>query len=130
MDQSAIDIANEKLRSTIKKHPKLFPEGSPGLGSLGSPGSPGAVVYEGIFYPIVYETLGFFYLAGKQVRMVMKAKCIYKSTGKSDYWLATASDQDIELGRSPIFPIECKKSIYLHKDLIALEIKLKGISTA
>ena len=110
-----IDEANKAIEEFYKKNKtKGLPETK-------------LVIYEKTGYPIVYEIDKFFYLGGDHLKMVLKSKCILRSTGKTNYYEAEASDQDIEIGKSPIFPVGCKGKhegkIY-PKGMSKLELKL------
>lgn len=71
-----------------------------------------SVVYNRILYPIIYQTNEFFYLGGENVYIILKSKCSLKDTGKSKFYEAIASDNDIFIGKSPIIPIGCTKIPY------------------
>lgn len=85
-----------------------------------------SVVYNKIFYPIIYEINNFYYLGGEHVYFILKSKCHLKSTGKSYYYEAIASEEDIEMGKSPIIPVACPyhKRKYKLNDGAKFKVKL------
>lgn len=111
-----IDVANKKLDSYFEKNKDLLSK-VPNVKSI---------VYNRIFYPIVYEINDFYYLGGNNLYFIFKPKCTLKSTGKSYYYEATADDEDEKLGKSPIIPVGCPKDKkkYYPKDTGSLEIKV------
>lgn len=64
------------------------------------------VIYSQIFYPLIEEIDGFYYLGGDNIRMVLKTKCkIYQSN--NSVLQVFPSQDDITFGKSPIIPIGC-----------------------
>lgn len=108
-----IDNANKKYEVYANKNIPNLPEIK-------------SVVYNKIFYPIIYEIDKFYYLGGEHIYFILKTKCHLRSTGKSYYYEAIATEEDEIMGKSPIVPIACPyhKKKYNLKDGSAFKIKL------
>lgn len=111
-----IDLANKKLDSYFEKNKDLLAK-IPDIKS---------VVYNRIFYPIIYEINDFYYLGGNNLYFILKSNCHLRNTGKSYYYEAIATEEDENLGKSPIIPVGCPKDKKKHypKDMASLEIKI------
>lgn len=108
-----IDNANKKYEVYANKNIPNLPEIK-------------SVVYNKIFYPIIYEIDKFYYLGGEHIYFILKTKCHLRNTGKSYYYEAIATEEDEIMGKSPIVPIACPyhKKKYNLKDGSAFKIKL------
>lgn len=85
------------------------------------------VVYNRVAYPILYEVSRFFYLGGDNIYFVMKSKCVVRKTPSgSRYYEVIASEEDIEIGKSPIVPQGCPKdrSKIYPADIEKLQVKV------
>lgn len=92
---------DEELGKLVEEY-KIFANKSPKLKVNGIVG----VIYSNIFYPLIDEIDGFYYLGGGNIRMVLKSKCkIYD--GNKEVVKAYPSDHDIKIGKSPIIPFGC-----------------------
>ena len=111
-----IDQANNKLDAYFEKNKEL----------LSKVPDTRSIVYNRIFYPIIYEIKDFYYLGGNNLYFILKSKCNLKSTGNTYYYEVTADEEDEILGKSPIIPVGCPKDKkkYYPKDMGFLEIKL------
>jgi hypothetical protein len=65
------------------------------------------VIYNRICYPIIHVVSKFFYLGGNNLYFVLKSKCHIKSTGNVFYYEVIASEEDMDIGKSPIIPQGC-----------------------
>lgn len=68
----------------------------------------GAVTY----LPVYQEDRNFVYIASNNLYVIVKTKCkLLKTERKTLYYEAMATDDDISIGKYPIRPIGCPKTI-------------------
>lgn len=66
------------------------------------------VVYSNVFFPIIDEIDGFYYLGGRNIYIVLKSKCKPYPNNENVLLVEYSSNDEI-LGKSPIIPFGCDK---------------------